>query len=227
MKLPALSKKKKKPKGEGLYGILGVSKDATFEEIKEAFLERAKKLHPDKGGDEDAFVILLNAYRVLRDPEKRQIYDDFGEVDDLVSNDYAHMIDLLANLFKQALETELPDRPDVSLVDAIKVAISREIEDADKEEKKLSAQVQKFNDLKERIKRTDEKRNLFGKILDEKINKLLKSENSLGAKKRVLILASKEIEHYVCITEVIDIVKYYTFTTSSSTSSSGINTGAT
>ena len=62
-----------------LYEDLGVSKDATPEEIRKAFLARAKKHHPDKeGGDEDAFKRVNNAYMVLHDAEKRERYDRTG-----------------------------------------------------------------------------------------------------------------------------------------------------
>ena len=37
------------------------------------------KEHPDKGGDADKFKRISNAYDVLTNPEKRQLYDDYGE----------------------------------------------------------------------------------------------------------------------------------------------------
>ncbi len=60
------------------YDILGVSKTATKAEIKKAFREKAKKHHPDKGGDEKKFKEINNAYETLRDDNKRSQYDQFG-----------------------------------------------------------------------------------------------------------------------------------------------------
>jgi molecular chaperone DnaJ len=61
------------------YEILGVSKDASADEIKKAFRRLAVQHHPDKeGGDESKFKEINEAYEVLKDSEKRQRYDQFG-----------------------------------------------------------------------------------------------------------------------------------------------------
>src|ERR1035437_10522909 len=61
------------------YEILGVSKDASADEIKKAFRRAAIKYHPDKeGGDETRFKEVNEAYEVLKDSSKRQRYDQFG-----------------------------------------------------------------------------------------------------------------------------------------------------
>lgn len=57
------------------YSILGVSRDASEADIKKAYRSKARKLHPDYGGDEEAFKELSVAYETLSDPKKRQMYD--------------------------------------------------------------------------------------------------------------------------------------------------------
>ncbi len=64
------------------YKILGVSRDASADEIKKAFRKLARKYHPDiNPGDtaaENKFKEINEAYEVLSDPEKRKKYDQFG-----------------------------------------------------------------------------------------------------------------------------------------------------
>lgn len=60
------------------YKTLGVSKNATADEIKKAFRKLARTNHPDAGGDEDKFKEINEAYEVLSDEKKRQLYDQYG-----------------------------------------------------------------------------------------------------------------------------------------------------
>lgn len=61
------------------YKILAVQKNASQEEIKRAFRRLAHQYHPDKkGGDEQKFKEVNEAYQILGDPKKRGQYDQFG-----------------------------------------------------------------------------------------------------------------------------------------------------
>ncbi len=65
-----------------LYQVLGVAKGASDEDIKKAYRKLAKELHPDRNSDDKSleakFKEVNAAYEVLRDPQKRAAYDQFG-----------------------------------------------------------------------------------------------------------------------------------------------------
>lgn len=69
-----------------LYEHLGVTTDATDEEIKKAFRKKARDSHPDMGGDGTAFQNACLAKKVLTNKEARERYDKTGEYEDSVQH---------------------------------------------------------------------------------------------------------------------------------------------
>jgi len=68
--------------GKDYYKILGVARGATDDEIKKAYRKMALKYHPDKNkatNAEDKFKEIAEAYDVLSDPNKREVFDKYGE----------------------------------------------------------------------------------------------------------------------------------------------------
>ncbi|KAF3679336.1 Chaperone protein dnaJ 2 [Capsicum annuum] len=68
----------KKSDNTKYYDILGVQKSASQDDLKKAYRKVAIKNHPDKVGDPEKFKEIAQAYDVLSDPEKREIYDQYG-----------------------------------------------------------------------------------------------------------------------------------------------------
>ena len=65
--------------GKDLYKVLNIDRGADDRTVKKMYRKLALEHHPDKGGDVDKFAEISQAYDVLSDPEKRKIYDDYGE----------------------------------------------------------------------------------------------------------------------------------------------------
>lgn len=64
--------------GKDYYKILGVEKGASADDVKKAFRRLAHEHHPDKGGDQQKFKDINEAYQILGDKDKRAKYDQFG-----------------------------------------------------------------------------------------------------------------------------------------------------
>lgn len=61
------------------YELLGVDKNTSCADVKKRYRVIAKSHHPDKGGDSKKFAEMTHAAEILSDPEKRKVYDKYGE----------------------------------------------------------------------------------------------------------------------------------------------------
>lgn len=87
------------------YNILGVDKTATKEEIKKTFKKLSKLHHPDKGGDEEKFKEINEAYSVLSDDAKRRQYDNPSPFSGF-GDDPNDIINRMRERFRQGFNTE-------------------------------------------------------------------------------------------------------------------------
>lgn len=125
------------------YNILGVDKKASQSDIKKAYRKLAIKHHPDKGGDENLFKDISEAYETLSDDNKRQIYDNGGHDPnnfgfggfsgfDFGNFDFTDMFNMNRNQKRQRRRgNDLRIKLEISLLDVInginkKVTIKRE-----------------------------------------------------------------------------------------------------
>jgi len=83
-----------------LYDILGVSPEASENDLKKAYRKLALQYHPDKNPDAgDKFKEITAAYEVLNDPKKREAYDQYGEKGLTENGGFAGAEDLFSALF--------------------------------------------------------------------------------------------------------------------------------
>ncbi|KAG7098436.1 hypothetical protein E1B28_000388 [Marasmius oreades] len=75
----------KRSKTKDYYKILGLQRNCTEIEIKKAYRRESLKHHPDKGGDEEKFKLVVEAHAVLSDPARRERYD-MGDDEDGMNN---------------------------------------------------------------------------------------------------------------------------------------------
>jgi curved DNA-binding protein CbpA len=152
---------------EDLYEILGVAKDATTKEIKQAYRELSKVHHPDKGGDEEKFKEIVFAYEVLSDDERREKYDE-GDISFAdVTSDKEEAFNLLRSKFYDCLNRRqigfAPEHRDLfqfmsGFIRHDIVGLQSAIED-------YQIDVNRFNDIKRRIAKGD----FFIAVLEDEI----------------------------------------------------------
>lgn len=82
---------------EKLYKVIGVPKNCPQKDLRKAYLRKAARMHPDKGGDAEAFKELQKAYDILGNEEKRSIYDEYGE--EGVENGGGGAEDMMSQMF--------------------------------------------------------------------------------------------------------------------------------
>ena len=72
------------------YDILGVPRNASQKAVKDAFKKKAMQYHPDRGGNEEQFKQINEAYDVLKDPQKKSQYDRFGTAEPRQQRPHGH-----------------------------------------------------------------------------------------------------------------------------------------
>src|SRR6056297_14126 len=91
--------------GESLYDILGITKNATDEEIKSAYRKKMKEEHSDVNPnfDEEKFLNIRKAYETLSDKRRRAQYDETGHILPESSEIQSKVLNLVREKFYQQL----------------------------------------------------------------------------------------------------------------------------
>jgi len=93
---------------DNFYNVLGVHENATQEEIKKAYRKLAVEHHPDKGGSEDKFKMISEAYDTLGDENKRAQYDN--KLQNPFNGEFNPFSDFYDNPFYTSRKRGVPDK---------------------------------------------------------------------------------------------------------------------
>lgn len=165
-----------------LYDILGVSKNASPKEIRKAYLNLSKTLHPDKGGDEEDFKSLGEAYRILSDVGLRKSYDSGTSIEKL-QKELNGLMNRVFSIFEEAINSRgfFPDC--VDLFKVMKELCNEKYLRMDKDISTVKIEIENINSIQKRLKNAEVfKRYLDGnkETLESRIVKINKEKKYIG-----------------------------------------------
>jgi len=148
-----------------LYDILGLSKNASFDEIKAKYKSLAQQHHPDKeGGDPDLFKKIKHAYEVLSDPINRKKYDTTGYYNQ-GPNIQTEALDQLSRLFFNLIPNINADIDDLVLI--MKNESRREKDNVNNNINTCNGYIEKLNKIINKIKKKKDGGENFLKMFAE------------------------------------------------------------
>jgi len=185
--------KTKKMNKKNPYKTLNVPTNATQDEIKKAYKNKAKKSHPDVGGDENEFKEISSAYALLADPKKREYYDQYGDEPQSQDSTLNKATRLINTLIDQMLQKHTPE-------EVLKQDFIKEMKNAITDNKnKLKQEVANQNTMMERLSKMIEifeeklshegkniKINIFITNVEEKKNYVMRNLKDLDDQEKVL-----------------------------------------
>lgn len=183
-----------------LHDALGVSPDADEATIQKAYRKRAKKAHPDAGGDPEDFKRLTGAYLVLKDPARRAHYERTGETENMGGDRIRQeALSLLGQAIAQALEDPKADHTDFAKVIRANITqANAELAKAIKEHRKRKEKLER-NARRWRLKKgADSGPDVIAQITQSQI---------VGAEMMVA-RCEHEIEVRAAVAEILDGYEY-------------------
>lgn len=189
------------------YDVLGIGRAAPPAEIKQAYRRKVQVAHPDRGGDQEQFVLIVRAFGLLSDPDSRRLFDETGIVDDDAVTGYRREVAaILADMFDAAVSTAIATGLKLERVDFIAqmaVAVETGLVESRRQLVRADTEIGALQTLRSRIRRTDTDRNLFAERLDVQV--ATKTEQHRTIKRRLAMLetALAELGNYQNETELI------------------------
>jgi curved DNA-binding protein CbpA len=158
------------------YEVLGVPRDASEDEIRQARRRLARKLHPDVNAeaDADAIAAVNQAYDVLVDPSRRAAYDETGDAGDGPDPEKL-AAEVLKAAFKAALDKRAPD-----LVAYARNELTMSIVESVSKKTATEQAIRNLQRRRAKVHATGAS-NLFHDVIDEQIDELEQMLHALPA----------------------------------------------
>ena len=177
------------------YETLGISRDATQDDIKLAFRRRAKDAHPDRdGGSAEEMAMVNAAYGVLSDSDRRKHYDHSGQ-DNLPPPIEFEARNLLMNIFQEALGA-----PEGEIINGVyqviakkEGAIGQQIAQAPIVTAKLKERREKFV----LMEGEESSENLMHMVIDQQLANVAGALQNLQHQLEVLKVVREMVKHYM------------------------------
>lgn len=194
-----------------LYSDLGISPDATHEEIKKAYRKKANKSHPDKGGDAEEFHAIQKAYDVLSDAKSRAHYDQTGAIAEPISRAdrvIAQLIEGFTQLVEEIgqqrekgnLDQGDLDLGNIDLIRAMRIKISHTVAANDANRKKTERVIKQMDKAKTRLKKRKNKggENILVRALQTKLDQHRAGLRAIMDQIEDLNMMSRILDDYEC-----------------------------
>ncbi len=193
-----------------LYKVLGVCRTASLTAIKLAYHHLVKKLHPDVegGGDIDRFRSVDVAYKVLRDPEKRALYDETGNYNlASVQTEMQQVITAMVQLYDQLLNSGKAFDKQVSVIGLMRKIVADTISERNTNISDVEGLIFKLINLRDTISREDEGENLFVQTTNNHIRRNREKVEQLRNQTHTLELVQEELSNYSSFARVAKAVQ--------------------
>lgn len=183
------------------YEILGVSRDVDASTIRMAYRAKAKQVHPDAGGNDEAFAELFMAYEILSNEPRRQKYDQTGHMDDSHQAISAGALAIFEGLLNGLAQREDAKYTDLAAVMSTEIshAMRSKLANIELLEKNEFTLYDLKNRFRSKIGRNEE--NIFANILEKKIELILKKLEAERLALAQLNEASRLLQGYYFVRE--------------------------
>ena len=177
-------------KSDKLFDLLSIALDSSKEKIKKAFREKAKKMHPDKGGNQEDFNQIVKAYEILSDDEKKDNYDK-GIKEGITLEDEATQV--LLKIFEEIISLKIQDDY-LSVKESLEDTINRSIKKVDNDYLSLYKKIKRLEEIKDKV--SSKGINLYQNMIEQHIRGYEVTLKNISRQKDVLQEALKISKDY-------------------------------